>query len=138
MSIQSMKRFLALSSIFLSLFLLENQSSKAATDLTPYQSVVFASAVNYCGAEYGYITDKQAFDYIVSWVKKEHGLEPYQIYNLMQRKSWGKDTDNYIDKVGGCKKITELVLKSLDSKPTGFQSLTNSKKDYEYYYNLDL
>ncbi len=133
-----MKKFLAVFSIFFSLFLLENQSSKASTNLTPYQSVVLASAVNYCGAEYGYITDKQAFDYIVSWVKKEHGLEPYQIYNLMNRKSWGKDTDNYIDKAGGCKKITELVLKSLDSKPTGFQSLTNRKKDYEYYYNIDL
>ena len=133
-----MKKFLAVFSIFFSVFLLENQSSKASTNLTPYQSVVLASAVNYCGAEYGYITDKQAFDYIVSWVKKEHGLEPYQIYNLMNRKSWGKDTDNYIDKAGGCKKITELVLKSLDSKPTGFQSLTNRKKDYEYYYNIDL
>ena len=133
-----MKKFLAVFSIFFSVFLLENQSSKASTDLTPYQSVVFASAINYCGAEYGYITDKQAFDYIVSWVKKEHGLEPYQIYNLMNRKSWGKDTDNYIDKAGGCKKITELVLKSLDSKPTGFQSLTNTKKDYEYYYNIGL
>ena len=133
-----MKKFLAVFSIFFSVFLLENQSSKASTNLTPYQSVVLASAVNYCGAEYGYITDKQAFDYIVSWVKKEHGLEPYQIYNLMNRKSWGKDTDNYIDKAGGCKKITELVLKSLDSKPTGFQSLTNTKKDYEYYYNIDL
>tara|TARA_B100000287_G_scaffold331773_1_gene316682 strand:+ start:2079 stop:2480 length:402 start_codon:yes stop_codon:yes gene_type:complete len=133
-----MKKFLAVFSIFFSVFLLENQSSKASTNLTPYQSVVLASAVNYCGAEYGYITDKQAFDYIVSWVKKEHGLEPYQIYNLMNRKSWGKDTDNYIDKAGGCKKITELVLKSLDSKPTGFQSLTNTKKDYEYYYNIGL
>ena len=133
-----MKKLLAVFSIFLSFFLLENQSAKASKDLTPYQSVVFASAVNYCGAEYGYITDKQAFDYIVSWVKKEHGLEPYQIYNLMNRKSWGKDTDNYIDKAGGCKKITELVLKSLDSKPTGFQSLTNTKKDYEYYYNIGL
>ena len=133
-----MKKLLAVSSIFLSLFLLENQSSKASTNLTPYQSVVLASAVNYCGAEYGYITDKQAFDYIVSWVKKEHGLEPYQIYNLMNRKSWGKDTDNYIDKAGGCKKINELVLKSLDSKPTGFQSLTNKKPDYEYYYDIDL
>ena len=133
-----MKKFLAVFSIFFSVFLLENQSSKASTNLTPYQSVVLASAVNYCGAEYGYITDKQAFDYIVSWVKKEHGLEPYQVYNLMNRKSWGKDTDNYIDKAGGCKKITELVLKSLDSKPTGFQSLTNTKKDYEYYYNIGL
>ena len=133
-----MKKFLAVFSIFFSVFLLENQSSKASTNLTPYQSVVLASAVNYCGAEYGYITDKQAFDYIVSWVKKEHGLEPYQVYNLMNRKSWAKDTDNYIDKVGGCKKITELVLKSLDSKPTGFQSLTNTKKDYEYYYNIGL
>ena len=133
-----MKKLLAVFSIFFSLFLLENQSSKASTNLTPYQSVVLASAVNYCGAEYGYITDKQAFDYIVSWVKKEHGLEPYQIYNLMQRKSWGKDTDNFIDKVGGGKKINEIVLKSLDSKPTGFQSLTNTKKDYEYYYNIDL
>ena len=133
-----MKKLLAVSSIFLSLFLLENQSSKAAKDLTPYQSVVFASAINYCGAEYGYITDKQAFDYIVSWVKKEHGLQPYQVYNLMNRKSWGKDTDDYIDRVGGCKKINEVVLKSLDSKPTGFKSLTNTKKDYEYYYNIDL
>ena len=133
-----MKKLLAVFSIFFSLFLLENQSSKASKDLTPYQSVVFASAINYCGAEYGYITDKQAFDYIVSWVKKEHGLEPYQVYNLMNRKSWGKDTDDYIDRVGGCKKINEVVLKSLDSKPTGFQSLTNTKKDYEYYYNIDL
>ncbi len=133
-----MKKLLAVFSIFFSLFLLENQSSKAATDLTPYQSVVYASAINYCVAEYGYITDKQAFDYILSWVKKEHGLEPYQVYNLMNRKSWGKDTDDYIDRVGGCKKINEVVLKSLDSKPTGFQSLTNTKKDYEYYYNIDL
>ena len=133
-----MKKLLAVFSIFFSLFILENQSAKASKDLTPYQSVVFASAINYCGAEYGYITDKQAFDYIVSWVKKKHGLEPYQVYNLMNRKSWGKDTDNYIDKVGGCKRINEIVLKSLDSKPTGFQSLTNTKKDYEYYYNIDL
>ena len=133
-----MKKFLAVFSIFFSVFLLENQSSKASTNLTPYQSVVLASAVNYCGAEYGYITDKKAFDYIVSWVKKEHGLEPYQIYNLMNRKSWVKDTHNFIDKAGGCKKITKLVLESLDSKPTGFQSLTNRKKDYEYYYNIDL
>ena len=133
-----MKKFLAVFSIFFSVFLLENQSSKASTNLTPYQSVVLASAVNYCGAEYGYITQKQAYNHIVSWVKKEHGLEPYQIYNLMNRKSWGKDTDNYIDRVGGCKKINEVVLKSLDSKPTGFQSLTNTKKDYEYYYNIDL
>ena len=133
-----MKKLLAVSSIFLSLFLLENQSSKAAKDLTPYQSVVFASAVNFCGYEYGYITDKQAFDSIVRWVKKEHGLEPYQVYTLMNRKSWGKDTDDFIDRVGGCKKINEVVLKSLDSKPSGFQSLTNTKKDYEYYYNIDL
>ena len=133
-----MKKLLAVFSIFFSLFLLENQSAKASKDLTPYQSVVFASAINYCGAEYGYITDKQAFDSIVRWVKKEHGLEPYQVYNLMNRKSWGKDTDDYIDRVGGCKKINEVVLKSLDSKPTGFQSLTNTKKDYEYYYNIDL
>ena len=56
----------------------------------------------------------------------------------MQRKSLGKDTDNYIDKVGGCKRINEIVLGNLDSKPTGFQSLTNRKKDYEYYYNIDL
>ena len=133
-----MKKLLAVSSIFVSLFLLENQSSKAATDLTPYQSVVYASAVNYCGAEYGYITDKQAYNYILSYVKDKHDLDAYQVYNLMQRKSWGEDTDNFIDKVGGCKRINEIVLKNLDSKPTGFQSLTNRKKDYEYYYNIDL
>ena len=133
-----MKKFLALSSIFLSLFLLENQSSKAAKDLTPYQSVVYASAINFCGAEYGYITDKQAFTYVVSYLKDTHGLEPYQVSTLMQRKSWGEDTDNFIDQLGGCKRINEIVLKSLDSKPTGFQSLTNRKKDYEYYYNIDL
>ena len=131
-----MKKLLAVSSIFLSLFLLENQSSKAAK--TPYQSVVLASAVNFCGAEYGYITQKQAYSFIIKWVKNEHDLEPYQVYNLMQSKSWAKDTDKFIDKVGGCKALNKIVLKNLDSKPTGFQSLTNKKPDYEYYYNLDL
>ena len=131
-----MKKIIALTSIFLSFFVLHNQSSKAAN--TPYQTIVFASAVNYCGTEYGYITDKLAFDLIVKYSKEKHNLEPYQVATLLQRKSWAKDTDDFIDLHGGCEKINEVVWKSLDSKPTGFKSLINGKKDYEYYYDIDL
>ena len=131
-----MKKIIALTSIFLSFFVIHNQSSKAAR--TPYQSIIVASAVNYCGAEYGYLTDKQAFDMIIKWGKHKHNLEPFQVSNLMLRTSWGKDTDDFIDKNGGCEKINEVVFDSLDSNPSGFKSLMNGKKDYEYYYDIDL
>ena len=112
------------------------QALKAKSDLTPYQSVVFATAINYCSMEYGLITDKQAYKYIIAWVQDDHNLEPYQIYNLMQKKGFGKDTDNFIDKVGGCQEIAIKLKESLDRKPTGFSSLASGKKDYEYFYKV--
>ena len=132
-----MKKLLAFSSIFLSLFLAENQASKAAKDLTPYQTVVLASGVNFCSAEYGLISDKEAYQYVLDWVKDDHGLEAYQVYNLMQRKSWGKDTDKFIDNAGGCKGIVTAIQDELKRKPSGFKALTNGKKDYEYFYKID-
>ena len=138
MSIQSMKKFLALSSIFFSLFIVETQPSKAASEFTPYQTVVLASAINFCASEYGIITDKEAYQYVTAWMKDEHDFEPYQVSNLIQRKNWARDTDRYIDRVGGCKEIVQAVKAELARKPSGFKALTNRKKDYEYFYKIDL
>ena len=132
-----MKKFLALSSIFFSLFIVETEPSKAA-NLTPYQTVIQASAINFCAAEYGMVTDKQAYSYIASWMKDDHGFEPYQVATLIQRKSWANDTADYIDAVGGCKKIVDVVKDEIARKPYGLKALTNRKKDYEYFYKVDL
>ncbi|KGG14398.1 MULTISPECIES: hypothetical protein [Prochlorococcus] len=131
-----MKRYLGLFSMVITMVFFGGQALKAKSDLTPYQSIVLASAINYCSMEYGLITEKQAYRYIVAWVQDDHDLEPYQIYNLMQKKGFGKDTDDFIDKVGGCQKIASTVKESLARKPTGFSSLTSGKKDYEYFYKV--
>ena len=137
MSIHSMKKFLALSSIFFSLFVVETQPSKAANQ-TPYQTIIVASAINFCAAEYGMITEKQSYQYVHNWMKDEHGFEPYQVATLIQRKSWANDTADYIDAVGGCKKIVDVVKDEIARKPYGLKALTNRKKDYEYFYKVDL
>ena len=110
-------------------------SSVKAKDLTPYQTVVLASGINFCGTEYGVITDKQAYRYILEWVKDDHGLKPYQVYNLMQRKSFATDTDEFIEKMGGCQQIVADIQKELERKPTGFTS-SFGKKEYKYYYGI--
>jgi len=130
-----MKRLLLLTTLFSGLLISNTGSSLSRTSLSPYQTVIAASAINYCGAEYGLISDKQAYEYIVAWVKEEHGLEPYQVYNLMQRKSWASDTDEFIEGMGGCKAIITEIQKELDSKPSGF-SILKGKKDYEYIYGI--
>jgi len=130
-----MKKVIGLVSLFLTTFHCLDHPSKAK-DLTPYQTVVLASAVNYCTSEYGLITEKQAYRYIVHWAKEDHGLEPYQVYNLTQKKSFPKDTDKLIDAMGGCKTIAAEVKEELNRKPTGFAALKDSKKEYEYYYKI--
>ena len=134
----SMKKILALSGFFLGIFLFESHPSKSADNLTPYQTVIQASAINFCSAEYGIISDKESYQYVMDWMKDDHGFEPYQVSNLMKRKSWATDTDDYIAQVGGCKKIADLIKAELARKPYGLKSLTNRKKDYEYFYKIDL
>ena len=132
-----MKRILGFSSLFLTIFCVGNYPSKAASELTPYQTVVLASAINYCSVEYGLITQKEAYSLIIKIVQDDHDLEPYQIYNLMQKKAFAKDADKLVDSLGGCKRIASKIKASIDRKPTGFKGLTDGKKDYEYLYKLD-
>ena len=111
-------------------------TSSAFAANRPYDTVLVASAINYCASEYGLVTRKQAYKMTVDWVKDKHNLEPYQVYNLMARENIGKDVSKLIGKWGGCEVIAADLKKSLDSKPSGISGLMNSKKDYEYFYNV--
>ncbi len=132
-----MKRILLpLAAIFSGGFTFITTSASAANDLTPYQSVVLASSYNYCAAEYGLVSQKQAYKMIIDWVTEDHGIKPYQVYNLMQRKSFGDDTDKLIKRAGGCKTIASDIQKRLEEKSSGISGVFTNKKDYEYFYNL--
>ena len=112
-------------------------SSSSAADLTPYQYVVVASSINYCASEYGLVSDEQAYKMIISWSTEEHDIKPFQVYNLMQRKSFGDDTSKYIKARGGCKVIATDIQKNLEAKSSGISGILNNKKDYNYFYKLD-
>ena len=103
---------------------------------TPYETVLIATAVNYCASEYGLITRKKAYEMVINWVKDEHNLEPYQVYNLMARENLSKDSSKLISKMGGCKAIAASIKKRLKSVPTGIQGVFSRKKRYKYFYNV--
>ena len=55
-------------------------TSSASAANTPYQTVLIATAYNYCASEYGLLTRKKAYEMVIEWVKDEHNFEPYQVY----------------------------------------------------------
>ena len=112
-------------------------SSSLAAKITPYQSLVWATAHNFCAAEYGLLSDKESYDLIIEMVAEEHNFKPYQVYNLMQRSTFSKDTNRVVANLGGCKKIVAGIQKRIDSKSSGISGFLNNKKDYEYIYDLD-
>ena len=70
-------------------------------------------------------------------MKDEFNMEPWQVYNLQQRKGFYADTSAYIKKSGGCSKIVADLKERINSQPRGFAGLKNKKSNKSYIYKTD-
>ena len=58
----------------------------------PYTYAYVSFAINFCATEYGIFRDSEAYENINSFMKDEFNMEPWQVYNLQQRKGFFADT----------------------------------------------
>ena len=63
-------------------------------------------------------------------------MEPWQVYNLTQRKGFWKETYAIVTKMGGCKKIAQDLQDRINAQPKGFSGLKDSLNN-DYLYKLD-
>ena len=108
---------------------------KAAKD--PYTYAYISFAINFCATEYGIFRDSEAFENINSFMKAEFNMEPWQVYNLQQRKGFFADASAYIKKSGGCSTIVADLKERINSQPRGFAGLKNKKSNKSYIYKID-
>ena len=108
---------------------------KAAKD--PYIYAYVSFGINYCAREYGIFRDDEAFENVNQFMKDEFNMEPWQVYNLQQRKGFFEDTSAYIKKSGGCSKIVADLKDRINSQPRGFAGLKNKKSSKSYIYKID-
>ena len=103
----------------------------------PYTYAYVSFAINFCATEYGIFRDSEAYENINSFMKDEFNMEPWQVYNLQQRKGFFADTSAYIKKLGGCSKIVADLKDRINSQPRGFAGLKNKKSSKSYIYKID-
>ena len=130
-----MKKYLKLSftaiGIFTSLLI-----QKVDAYSSPYNSAKAAYAINFCANEYGIFNDAESFNNIIRYMKNNHNMEPWQVYNLTQRKGFWKETYAIVTKMGGCKKIAQDLQDRINAQPRGFSGLKDSLNN-DYLYKLD-
>ena len=117
--------------IFASFFL-----QKVDAYTSPYSSAKAAYAINYCANEFGIFNDAESFNNINTYMKNNHSMEPWQVYNLTQRKGFWKETYALVVKMGGCKKIAMDLRDRINAQPRGFSGLKDSSNN-DYLYKLD-
>ena len=103
----------------------------------PYTYAYISFAINFCATEYGIFRDSEAFENINSFMKDEFNMEPWQVYNLQQRKGFFVDASAYIKKSGGCSTIVADLKERINSQPRGFAGLKNKKSNKSYIYKID-
>tara|TARA_B100001057_G_C22194707_1_gene698368 strand:- start:30 stop:425 length:396 start_codon:yes stop_codon:yes gene_type:complete len=103
---------------------------------SPYASAKAAYAINYCANEFGIFNDAESFNNINRYMKNNHSMEPWQVYNLTQRKGFWKETYALVVKMGGCKKIAMDLQDRINAQPRGFSGLKDSSNN-DYLYKLD-
>ena len=108
---------------------------KAAKD--PYIYAYVSFAINFCATEYGIFRDAEAYENVTSFMKNEFDMEPWQVYNITQRKGFFKDSSAYIKSEGGCSVIVADLKERINSQPRGFAGLKNKKSDKSYIYKID-
>ena len=86
----------------------------------PYTYAYISFAINFCATEYGIFRDSEAFENINSFMKAEFNMEPWQVYNLQQRKGFYAD-----------------LKERISSQPRGFAGLKNKKSNKSYIYKID-
>ena len=129
------KKFLSLSGLFFgytSSFLLPVNAAK-----DPYTFTYVSFAINFCATEYGIFRDTEAYENVSSFMKAEFNMEPWQVYNLTQRKGFFDDVGTYIKKRGGCNEIVADLKERINAQPRGFSGLKNKKADKSYIYKID-
>ena len=127
-----LKKLFSFSAIFFGITTsLISQPVKASN---PYGALYIGTGINFCAAEYGLLSDNEAFDYVNAFMKENYNLEPYQVYNLMQRKGFWSDVSKYIKKSGGCKNIAADLKERMNARSSSF---AGTKPSYDYIYKVD-
>ena len=130
-----LKKYLKLSftaiGIFTSLFL-----QKVNAYSSPYNSAKAAYAINFCASEYGIFNDDESFNNINRYMKNNHNMEPWQVYNLTQTKGFSDETYALVKKMGGCKQIAQDLQDRINAQPRGFSGLKESLNN-DYLYKID-
>ena len=108
---------------------------KAAKD--PYIYAYVSFAINFCATEYGIFRDAEAYENVTSFMKDEFDMEPWQVYNITQRKGFFRDSTAYIKTEGGCSVIVADLKERINSQPRGFAGLKNKNSNKSYIYKID-
>ena len=116
-----------------SLFLFSPSITKASSNFSPYEGLVFSSAINFCANEYGLLSDKQTYKLLNKWMKEDYSMEPWQVANLMQRSTFSEDVSKSINSQGGCNGIVTALKKRIKEMPRG---ILPNRKAYKYYYDV--
>ena len=103
----------------------------------PYIYTYVSFAINFCASEYGIFRDDEAYKNVNKFMKNNFDMEPYQVYNLTQRKGFFNDVSAYIKKQGGCNVIVADLKERINSQPRGFSGLNNKKNNNDYIYKID-
>ena len=130
-----LNKFLTLSGLifgYASSFLLPVNAAK-----DPYVYTYVSFAINFCASEYGIFRDAEAYENVNGFMKAQFNMEPYQVYNLTQRKGFFDDVTAYIKKNGGCSVIVADLKERINAQPRGFSGLKNKKADKSYIYKID-
>ena len=103
----------------------------------PYIYAYVSFAINYCAREYGIFRDSEAYENVNIFMKDQFNMEPWQVYNLIQRKGFYADSSAYIKSEGGCSVIVADLKERINSQPRGFAGLKNKKSSKSYIYKID-
>ena len=103
----------------------------------PYIYAYISFGINYCAREYGIFRDGEAYENVNQFMKDEFNMEPWQVYNIIQRKGFFADSSAYIKSKGGCDSIVAELKERVNSQPRGFSGLKNKKGSKNYIYKID-
>tara|TARA_Y100001968_G_C19421728_1_gene752111 strand:- start:73 stop:471 length:399 start_codon:yes stop_codon:yes gene_type:complete len=130
------KKFLSLSGVIFGASANLIMSPVNSVENSPYVWAYVGFAINFCATEYGIFKDADAYTNINSFMKNKFNMEPWQVYNLTQRKGFYKDTAAFIKKKGGCSVIAKDLQNRINAQPRGFSGL-NFKKNNNHIYKID-
>jgi hypothetical protein len=88
-----------------------------AQQTTPYAAVVIWTGMGRCYSQYGVASLEKAAQSVIDLARKQYGMEPDQVLNLIRSPDFQRDVSAFISKEGGCRAIVDALKAAKPARP---------------------